>query len=76
MSRPHILYRETEAGWVKWAGGKCPVKPDTTVRLWLKGIGETRHIYLASQFDWGKRLGDDGERMPGSVLGYKIEEAA
>lgn len=70
MSKPRVLHRPEE-GWIRWNGGKCPLAPETVIRPWLKSIGEARRSYEARQLEWGKRL-SGGERLPGSILGYRI----
>ena len=70
---------ETQEDWVRWKGGKCPVHPDTIVHVWLLGItkkAEDCKAYPARRWDWGKRIHDDGARLPGSVIGYRVVREA
>lgn len=72
MTAPN-LYNPDPGEWIKWSGGVCPVHPDTIVRPWFKGVGEAKHTYPASKLNWGRR-NEEGSRLPGSILGYRIEE--
>ena len=75
MSARPLLNSASELDWIVWKGGRCPVHPETIVRAWLKSVGECKHDYPAKNLDWGKRI-DEGSRLPGSILGYRIIEEA
>lgn len=75
MSKPKILYHESES-WIPWKGGRCPEHPETIVQVWLKDITkkvDEPKLYAAGKLEWGKRL-DAGERLPGSIIGYRVIE--
>lgn len=72
MSAAPVLFHDSE-GWIAWKGGKCPERPETLVRVWLKSIGEARHSYEAGRLNWAARI-HEGSRLPGSILGYMPAE--
>jgi hypothetical protein len=74
MSAAPNLFHEDAEGWIRWRGGRCPVHPETIVDAWLKGIGKSKYQYEAQKLEWGARI-EDGARLPGSILGYRIVEA-
>lgn len=51
-------------GWIKWAGGECPVKGDTFVEVYL---GSEPEVGEAEDFAW---FHDD--HTPSNILGYRI----
>ena len=55
--------------WIKWAGGKCPVDPDTSVEIKYKArcLGAScTDADFADIFDW-EHLGDTSD-----IIAYRV----
>lgn len=68
---PHLVTPAPSAdGWIPWAGGKCPVDPDTLVAVRTVGAGEYG-------FDRADTVEWSANRMSGmAVVAYRVQGPA
>lgn len=65
MSRPRVLYRESE-GWQQHNGGDCPIDRDSIVRFQFASGKTSEKEYRAGSFIWRRR------GQPFDIVAYRV----